>query len=153
MRRIFFIQSARTCCVSIVFPFLPLLFTASVSSAELCCCRPHPSTEEWWRGPTTVSTHTGRWYPPNQTGIRGRYLTGGPPPFNQQVPHLLCSCVFMFVQLNKCVVVCGSVLQRGHSDDGCLTCCCCRPTPPVCSCGGVRQLNFSREALPGVSST
>ena len=28
----------------------------------------------------------------------------------------------MFVQLNKCVVVCGSVLQRGHSGDGCLTC-------------------------------
>ena len=31
--------------------------------------------------------------------------------------------------------------------------CCCRPTPPACSCGGVRQPNFSREALPGVSST
>ena len=27
----------------------------------------------------------------------------------------------MFVQLNKCVVVCGSVLQREHSGDGCLT--------------------------------
>ena len=27
----------------------------------------------------------------------------------------------MFAQLNKCVVVCGSVLQRGHSGDGCLT--------------------------------
>ena len=26
----------------------------------------------------------------------------------------------MFAQLNKCVV-CGSVLQRGHSGDGCLT--------------------------------
>ena len=24
------------------------------------------------------------------------------------------------MQLNKCVVVCGSVLQRGHSGDGCL---------------------------------
>ena len=32
-----------------------------------------------------------------------------------------CSCVFMLVQLNKCVVVCGSDLQRGHSGDGCLT--------------------------------
>ena len=32
-------------------------------------------------------------------------------------------------------------------------CCCCRPTPPACSCGGVRQPSFSREALPGVSST
>ena len=27
----------------------------------------------------------------------------------------------MLVQLNKCVVVCGSDLQRGHSGDGCLT--------------------------------
>ena len=37
---------------------------------------------------------------------------------------LLCwlfRCVFMLVQLNKCVVVCGSDLQRGHSDDRCLS--------------------------------
>ena len=27
----------------------------------------------------------------------------------------------MLVQLNKCVVVCGSDLQRGHNDDGYLT--------------------------------
>ena len=27
----------------------------------------------------------------------------------------------MLVQLNKCVVVCGSDLQRGHSGDGSLT--------------------------------
>ena len=27
------------------------------------------------------------------------------------------SCVFMLVKLNKCVVVCGSDLQRGHSGD------------------------------------
>ena len=27
----------------------------------------------------------------------------------------------MFVQLNKCVVVCGSDLQRGHSGDRCLS--------------------------------
>ena len=26
----------------------------------------------------------------------------------------------MLVQLNKCVVMCGSDLQRGHSGDGCL---------------------------------
>ena len=25
------------------------------------------------------------------------------------------------MQLNKCVVACDSVLQRGHSGDGCLT--------------------------------
>ena len=30
-------------------------------------------------------------------------------------------CVFILVQLNKCVVVCDSVLQRGHSVDGCLS--------------------------------
>ena len=29
--------------------------------------------------------------------------------------------MFMLVQLNKCVVVCGSDLQRGNSGDGCLT--------------------------------
>ena len=27
----------------------------------------------------------------------------------------------MLVQLNKCVVLCGSDLQRGHSSDGCLS--------------------------------
>ena len=27
----------------------------------------------------------------------------------------------MLVQLKKCIFVCGSVLQRGHSGDGCLT--------------------------------
>ena len=27
----------------------------------------------------------------------------------------------LFVQWNKCVAVCGSVLQREHSGDGCLT--------------------------------
>ena len=31
--------------------------------------------------------------------------------------------------------------------------CCCRPNPPACSCGGVRQPNYFRAALPGVSST
>ena len=31
------------------------------------------------------------------------------------------SCGFILVQLNNCVVVRGSVLQRGHSDDVCLS--------------------------------
>ena len=31
------------------------------------------------------------------------------------------SSVFMKVQLNKCVGVCGSDLLRGHSGDGCLS--------------------------------
>ena len=35
--------------------------------------------------------------------------------------YVTCSCVFMLVQLNKCVVVRGSDLQSGHSGDGCLT--------------------------------
>ena len=30
-------------------------------------------------------------------------------------------CVFMLVQLNKCVVVCDSDLQRGHSGNRCLS--------------------------------
>ena len=59
MRRIFFIQSARTWCVSIeVAPFLPLLFTTSVFIAELlllnkwsvvCGCILHMVQRgEWW---------------------------------------------------------------------------------------------------------
>ena len=39
------------------------------------CYRPHPSTEKWWRSPTTVSTHNGRCYPPS---IRARWPTGVP---------------------------------------------------------------------------
>ena len=30
------------------------------------------------------------------------------------------SCVFKLVQLNRCVVVCGSDGQMGHNGDGCL---------------------------------
>ena len=30
-------------------------------------------------------------------------------------------CMVMLVQLNKCVVMCGSDLHRGHSGDGCLS--------------------------------
>ena len=30
------------------------------------------------------------------------------------------SCVFILVQLNKCVVVCSSILQMVHSGDVCL---------------------------------
>ena len=45
---------------------------------------------------------------------------GAPPP-REPSTNPCTVVVFMFVQLNKCVVVCGSVLQRGHSGDGCLT--------------------------------
>ena len=40
---------------------------------------------------------------PTSTGAVHKYVT--------------CSCVFMLVQLNKCGLVCGSDLQRGHSGD------------------------------------
>ena len=67
------------------------------------------------------------------------------------------SCVFMLVQLNKCVVVYGSDLQRGHRGDGCLSSSilfkyessrghfwflhlirllCCLPTPMTLASGG-----------------
>ena len=45
--------------------FLCVIFHIVSTVMNCCCCRPHPSTEEWWRGPTNVSTHTGRWYPPH----------------------------------------------------------------------------------------
>ena len=41
-----------------------------------------------------------------------RWLAGGLPSFDKSVT---LSCVFILVQLNKCVIVCGSVLQRGHN--------------------------------------
>ena len=58
-----------------------------------------------------------------------RWLTGGPLhstskfPTSTGVVHksVTFSCVFMLVQLNKCVVVCGSDLQRGNSGDCCLS--------------------------------
>ena len=75
------------------------------------CCWPHPSTEKWWRGPTTVSTHTGRWYPPASGS------TGGPTSTGAIHKSVTFRCVFMLVQLNKCVVVSGTDLQRGHSGD------------------------------------
>ena len=37
---------------------------------------------------------------------------------------------------------CGTPTTRRLYPFGVLTgCCCCRPTPPACSCGGIRQLN------------
>ena len=35
-------------------------------------------------------------------------------------PTVTCSWVSIFAQLNNLVVVCGSVLQRGNSGDGCV---------------------------------
>ena len=48
-----------------------------------------------------------------------RTLLLSAPPLHRRM--VTCSCAFMFVQLNKYVVVCGSVLQRVHSGDWCLT--------------------------------
>ena len=31
------------------------------------------------------------------------------------------SCLFILEKLNKCVVVCDSVFQKGHRGDGCLS--------------------------------
>ena len=97
-------------------------------SLLLCCCRPHPSTEEWGRGPTTVSTHTGRRYPPIYPASGTASWLVAPLHSSSRCPtstgavhkSVACSCVFMLVQLNKCVV-CGSNLQRAHSGDGCLS--------------------------------
>ena len=88
-----------------------------------CYCRPtigggvqHPSL----RTPTDGIPHLAE--------IQARWMTGDPPPF-QPVPistaavhkSVALSCVIMLVQLNKCVLVCGFDLQRGHSGDGCLS--------------------------------
>ena len=60
---------------------------------------------------------------PHLTGFRDRWLTGGPLHSTRRYPTstgavhkpVTFSCVFMLVQLNKCVVVCGSDLKRGQS--------------------------------------
>ena len=62
---------------------------------------------------------------PHLTRIRTAGLTGGPIHSTSKCPtstgavhkSLPFSYVFMLVQLNKCVVVCGSDLQRGHIGD------------------------------------
>ena len=67
---------------------------------------------------------------PHLVGIQARWLTGGPihsvsrlPIFTKSVHKsvTLCCVFLLVVQLNKCVVMCGSVLQMEHSDDGCLS--------------------------------
>ena len=66
---------------------------------------------------------------PHLTVIRTRWLTGAPLHSTSRCPtstgavhkSVTFSCVFMLVQLNKWVVVCGSDLQKKDSDDGCLS--------------------------------
>ena len=65
---------------------------------------------------------------PHLASIRARWLPGGPLYSTSRCPtstgavhnSVTFRCVFMLVQLNKCVV-CGSDLKRGHSCDGCLS--------------------------------
>ena len=57
-------------------------------------------------------------------GIRARWLTGGFVHSTSRFfvnKYVILNCVFMLVQLNKFVVVCGSALQGGNSGNGCLS--------------------------------
>ena len=81
-----------------------------------------------WRGPTSVSTHTGRWYSPTSRHPGplddwwSLHSTSRFPTSTGAVhKSVTVSCVFMLVQLNKCFVVRGSDLQRGNSGDGCFS--------------------------------
>ena len=58
---------------------------------------------------------------PLSNWLRGPLVDWWPPSTGAVHKSVTCSCVSMFAQLNKCVVVYGSVLQRRHSGDGCLT--------------------------------
>ena len=63
---------------------------------------------------------------PHLTGIRDGWLplhSTSRCPTSTGAVHKsgTFSCVFMFVQLNKCVVVCGSDLKRRNSGDGCFS--------------------------------
>ena len=62
-------------------------------------------------------------------GIRVHWLNGDPLHSTSKLPtstgtvhkSMTWSRVFILVQLNKCVVMCGSDFLRGHSGDGCLS--------------------------------
>ena len=56
----------------------------------------------------------------------------------------------MLVQLNKCVVVCGSDLQRGHSGDGCLSSSILFKYE--CSMGNLFLLTWAREQRVALGS-
>ena len=96
---------------------------------------------------------------PHLAGIRARWLTDVPLhfhstsrcPTSKEAVHksVTFRCVFMLVQLNKCAIVCGSDLQRGHSGDG-------RLSPPTMikyerSSGHLFVLSCTRarRAVPG----
>ena len=74
-----------------------------------------PLHRKWWGGSNNRLYARRPMISPHLAGIRVCWLTGG--PLHKSVTF---SCVFMLVQLNKCLV-CGSDLQRRHSGDGWLS--------------------------------
>ena len=89
-----------------------------------------------WKHPYNVVVVRPTLPPKNGGGVQQPFLltpesgtAGGPLHSTSRFPtsagavqnSVTFSCVFVWVQLNKCVVVCGSDFQRGHSGDGCLS--------------------------------
>ena len=64
-------------------------------------------------GPTSVSKRLTR-----STSIQVHWIASSTGAVHKSVT---LRCVFILVQLNKRVAVCGSVLQRGHNGDGSLS--------------------------------
>ena len=87
-----------------------------------CCCRILDSSTDNGGGVQYPSLRTPADGIPHLAGIRSRWVTGVPLHSTSRFPSstgavhksVTFSGVFMLVQLNKCVVVCGSGLQRGH---------------------------------------
>ena len=69
------------------------------------------------------------------------------PHYNKHLHQISPRCLTHYI-----IGHCGQLNTHYHQTTY-PCCCCCRPTAPACSCGGVRQPNYFRAALPGVSST
>ena len=109
-----------------------------------------------FRGWIDVGVLGGGWT--RESGIGG-YNLQSPPPTVAHQPRAGCIRLLPSLAISSFAISASTLSNHGllglpigllPSTSGC---CCYRPTPPACSCGGVRQLSFSREALPGVSST
>ena len=99
----------------------PIIIGRNTLSSCPCCSWPYPSREKWGKSPTTVSTHTGRWYPPSNRNV-GPLVDWCPTSTGAVHKSVTCSCVSMLVQLNKCVLLCVVLIcKEGISGDGCLT--------------------------------
>ena len=94
-----------------IFKLYPLAFLPCLNFKICCCCRPHPppkmvegSNNSFYAPRPMVSNHL--------TGMQSRWSTGGPLHSTTRRPtttgavhkSLTFRCVFMLVQLNKCVV-------------------------------------------------